>query len=89
MANIGTFKDTDIYSDGSLVLELIRICKKPNIILFCNKAQIRDILNNANEFNLSFELLFMGKTAPTPLTNNQWLPDREFIIHLFKNKKVL
>lgn len=78
-----TDKDTDIYTDEFMEL-LLKKLKYPNMIFFCNKAQILDILEKAKKYNLNFDILVLCKTAPTPLTNNQRLPDKEFAIHLFK-----
>ena len=63
---------------------LISKLKNPNIVFFCNKAQIKDILDIAERYNLRFDILVLCKTAPTPLCNNQWLPDKERAIHLYK-----
>lgn len=84
---IGSSLDYDIYNSGFLE-ECIRICKTPNIFLFCNKAQILDILKKTEELKLNFEIIVFCKTAPAPLTNNQWLPDKEYGVHLFKNLEV-
>lgn len=85
---LGTGMDTDVYKNWKFIKQLIELCKTPNIVLFCNKAQIPDILSWAAENGLSYDILALCKTAPTPLSNNQRLPDRERAIHLFKNLKV-
>lgn len=84
---IGTSGKFDLYS-SSFLDECLRIIKIPNIFLFCNKMQILDILNKAAKENLNFEILVFCKTAPTPLCNNQWMPDKEYGIHLYKKNKV-
>ena len=84
---IGSHSDYDIYNNG-FIEQCVRVCKKPNIFLFCNKAQILDILKKAETLKLNFEIIVFCKNAPTPLTNNQWLPDKEYGIHLFKNMEV-
>lgn len=88
MKKIGTDLDTDIYGSWELIWNLIKLCKKPNIVLFCNKAQIPEILNQAKQYNLNFDILVLCKTAPSPLTNNQRLPDKEYAIHLHKQAPV-
>ena len=50
--------------------------------------QIPEILDKAREYDLNFAILCLCKTAPTPLSNNQWLPDKEYAIHLYKNCEV-
>ena len=83
MNKIWTTLDTDIYTDEFIEL-LLKKLKQPNIVFFCNKAQIKDILDIAERYNLRFDILVLCKTAPTPLCNNQWLPDKERAIHLYK-----
>jgi len=87
LKSIGVNNKKDIITEKFLK-ELIRITKKINIFIFCNKAQILKILKFANENKLSFELIPFCKTAPMPLSNNQWLPDREWGVHLFKSCSV-
>lgn len=77
----------DIYNLW-FVEECIRICKKTNIFVFCNKSQLLDIFIKAKELKLNRELLVFCKTSPTPLTNNQRLPDKEYWVHLFKSMTV-
>ena len=83
MDKIWTNLDTDIYTDDFMELLMSKM-KAPNIVFFCNKAQIPEILDKAKKYNLNFDILVLCKTAPTPLTNNQRLPDREYAIHLHK-----
>lgn len=83
MNKIWTNLDTDIYTDDFMELLLSKM-KAPNMVFFCNKAQILDILEQAKKYNLNFDILVLCKTAPTPLTNNQRLPDKEYAIHLHK-----
>ena len=78
-----TDKDTEIYTDGFMELLLAKL-KTPNMVFFCNKAQIPEILEQAKKYSLNFDILVLCKTAPTPLTNNQRLPDKEYAIHLHK-----
>lgn len=86
LKNIGVNKNKNIV-DNILLSEFLRVSKK-NIFIFCNKSQILDILDFSRNNNLNFELLPLCKTAPMPLSNNQWLPDREWGIHLFKEREV-
>ncbi len=86
---IGVKPDLDLYSDGKLLECLFRVLKKVNLFIFCNKAQILDLLLAARERKYNAELLALCKTAPLPCANNQWLPDREWGIHIFKSLPVL
>lgn len=87
LKDIGVNKDTNFIT-SKLLNELLRVCKEKNIFIFCNKAQIFDILLFAKDKKLNFELIPLCKTAPMPLSNNQWLPDREWGVHLFKSCEV-
>lgn len=84
LKDIGTNKNNNLVTD-LLLSELLRVCKIPNIFIFCNKAQILGILKFAEMHKLNSELIPLCKSSPMPLSNNQWLPDREWGIHLFKN----
>ena len=66
----------------SVFSEFIRICKIPNIIIFCSNLQIGKILNFFNSKNLKTELLVWGKSNPAPLCNNNYLSDLEYIIYV-------
>jgi len=87
LKNIGVNKDNNFITND-LLNEFFRVCKEKNIFIFCNKAQILDILLFAKEKELCFEIIPLCKNTPMPLSNNQWLPDREWGIHLFKDCEV-
>ena len=87
MNKIWTNVETDIYTDNFIELLSSKL-KTPNMVFFCNKAQIPEILDKAKQYNLNFDILVLCKTAPTPLTNNQRLPDKEYAIHLHKQAEV-
>lgn len=78
----------DIYNEW-FIEECVRVCKKTNIFLFCNKSQLLDIFLKCKELWLNWEIIVFCKTSPTPLTNNQRLPDKEYWIHCFKSIPVL
>ena len=48
MNKIWTNLDTDIYTDDFMELLLSKM-KAPNMVFFCNKAQILDILEKAKK----------------------------------------
>lgn len=85
--DIQSSADIDIYNDD-FIDTLQRICTQVNFFFFCNKSQIFDILSQANKRGWNFEIVVLLKNTPTPLTNNQWLPDKEYGIHVFKSIKV-
>lgn len=71
--------------DYKLLDELVRIMKKVNIFIWCNKQQILDIMNYFK--NYSCDILTWNKTNPTPFTNNVWLSDIEYCLY-FREKGV-
>jgi hypothetical protein len=83
MAKIKSDTETDIYTKEFFEL-LLQKQEKPNMVFFCNKLQIPDILDRAREYEMNFDILILCKTAPAPLTQGQRLPDREYAIHLRK-----
>ncbi len=82
LKDIGVNKNEN-YITEKLLSELLRVCKEKNVFIFCNKAQIFDILFFAKKRGLNFELIPFCKNSPMPLANNQWLPDGEWGVHLF------
>lgn len=83
--------ENNIYSgfDYDILEEFIRISKKVNIFIWCSKAQIPYIMNFfivRNDYN--YEILVWNKTNPTPMCNNNWLPDLEYCLY-FREKGVI
>lgn len=62
--------------------EMCRICKIPNIYLFCSKDQVPQFLNFGISHKLNFDILTWHKTDPTPMCGNKYLSDIEYIIFL-------
>ena len=77
-------KDAKIYSgfDYSIYDEFKRIMKNINIFIWCSKNQIQDTLNYWINRTTAFDILTWNKLNPTPGTNNTWLPDIEYCIHI-------
>lgn len=59
---------------------LIQKMKHINIYIYCSKRQIKDLLNYFNDKNCNHEILTWHKSNPSPLTNNCYLPDTEYIL---------
>ena len=56
---------------------------------FCSKAQLlRLIMLSSSRAGYKWMPLFWGKTNPTPLTNNVYLPDCEYIIHSYASGRL-
>lgn len=51
--------------------------------VFCSKAQLAELIDKAEENELSWALVTWNKPNPTPLTNSNYLPDTEYVIHAF------
>lgn len=71
--------------DFKILDEIVRILKKINIYVWCNKEQIRQYLNYFKDYNL--EILTWHKTNPVPTCNNKYLSDTEYIL-FFREKGV-
>lgn len=74
------------YFDSELIEkvldELVRVCKIPNIYLFCNETQVPLYANYANEHNLMFSILVWEK--PLSIINkNRFSQNIEFIIRIY------
>jgi site-specific DNA-methyltransferase (adenine-specific) len=53
---------------------------------FCGKQQLIDILNISKDSN--WMIITWCKTNPTPLTQNTYLPDTEYIVHKFSKGRL-
>lgn len=68
--------------------QCLRVLKEVNLVIFCNKNLKLDIENWAVKNKFTYDEIVLCKSAPAPLTNNQWLPDKEFAVHVFRKCKV-
>ena len=73
--------------DIKILDELVRVMKNVNIYIWCNKNQVRKILNYFDDGNRLFEIIIWNRTNPTPFVNNNWLNDKEYCIY-FRDKRV-
>ncbi|TXH53275.1 MAG: site-specific DNA-methyltransferase [Desulfurellales bacterium] len=55
-----------------------------NWLVFCGKQQLIDLMQQAIAQGLRWQLRTWNKTNPTPLTNMNYLPDTEYMVHAFK-----
>lgn len=75
-------------SDGitNLVLdELVRIMKKINIYIWCNKNQLRQYIDYFEGIGATTDLLTWHKTNPVPTCNNKYLSDTEYLLYFRKD----
>lgn len=59
---------------------LIQKMKKINIYIYCSKRQIQELLEYFSNKECNYEVLTWHKQNPSPLTNNIYLPDTEYIV---------
>lgn len=62
--------------------EFIRICKIPNMIIFCSNLQIGKIITFFNSKGLKTDLLVWEKSNPAPLCNGKYISDLEYIVYV-------
>lgn len=55
-----------------------------NWLVFCAKAQLVDLIYQARAQNLNWMILTWNKRNPTPLVNNTYLPDTEYMVHAYQ-----
>lgn len=77
--------DNDWYNE-SFLDELVRVCKFPNVFLFCGKRDIVKILNYCESRGYFYHILPVIKKSPMPLTDNTWLAN-EYAVH-FTDRKI-
>src|SRR3990167_9384919 len=73
---------------GAVMKECVRICKTVNLIIFCGRLQLKEFLDWIYENNYTWNLICWHKPNPTPLTNNNYLPDTEYIFHIWQDRKL-
>lgn len=61
--------------------ELVRIMKKTNIYIWCNKNQLKQYINYFENIGCTTELLTWHKTNPVPTCNNKYLSDTEYLLY--------
>ena len=61
---------------------MLKLCKTPNILLFCSNKQVSKIMSYFEEKKLSVQLLVWNKTNPSPLCNGKYIQDIEFIVFI-------
>lgn len=67
----------------------MRIMKRPNIYIWCNKTLIPKLINYFHiEQGLSFEMITWHKTNAMPLCGSSYLVDKEFCLYFRKGIKL-
>jgi len=68
----------------ALLQEYSRVLKRMNLIIFCSKEQLRGYLNWIYDKEYLWILITWNKTNPIPATNNTYVPDTEYIFHIWE-----
>lgn len=84
LEDLNIVKGIDLY----ILEEFIRVMKKINIYIWCNKKQILNYLNFFDKYSCSFEIMCWCKTNPTPLCGGNYLIDKEFCLYFRKGVKL-
>lgn len=72
-----------------LLNEFIRVMKKPNIYIWCNKSQILDyMIFFIKENNCNFNIIIWHKTNAMPLCGSKYLSDCEYCLYFYKDIKL-
>lgn len=75
---------TDIRGHIDAGFDVSILARFENWLCFCGKPQLMDLMQQAEKQALRWQLLTWNKTNPTPLSNNNYLPDTEYMVHAFK-----
>lgn len=78
--NASSMKQIASGIDYSILNEFIRIMKKINCFIWCNKFQMLDLMNFFHKYNTKYEILVWCKDNPIPMTKNCWLSDVEYCL---------
>lgn len=75
-------------SDGinnDILCEMVRVMKKINIYIWCNKNQLRQYIDFFENLGCKTDLLTWHKTNPVPTCNNKYLSDTEYLLYFRKD----
>ena len=75
---------TDIRGHIDAGFDIAMLAAFENWFVFCGKPQLMALMQQAMDQGLRWQLRTWNKTNPTPLTNGNYLPDTEYMIHAFK-----
>lgn len=80
--SVGSYKKGFVSQgfDLKLLDEFVRIMKKINIYIWCNKNLLLDIMNYFNRKNCMIEIITWHKTNCMPTCNNNYCNDTEFCV---------
>jgi DNA modification methylase len=62
--------------------EFLRLCKIPNIIIFCSNSQLGKTITFFENLDLKVDVLVWSKTNPIPLCFGSYVSDIEYIVYV-------
>lgn len=72
--------------DLSILDEFVRVLKKINIYIWCNKEQLYNYLTYfVEKQKCKFEIIFWGKNNPAPFVNGHYLKDKEYCLFFWQS----
>lgn len=88
MSEIGD-NELDVGIKDELLPELMRICKLPNIYIWCNKTLIPKLIDFfVIKQGCTFEIISWHKTNAMPLCGGKYLTDTEYCLYFKKGVKL-
>ncbi len=77
--------DLDKGIDLKILDDFVRVMKKINIYIWCNKEQIYDYMTYfTKKHNCSFEILVWCKSDPIPFCGTHYLCDKEYCLYFWE-----
>lgn len=71
--------------DLKILDEFVRVLKKINIYIWCNKEQLYDYMTYfVKERKCNFEIIVWAKPNPAPFTNGHYLKDKEYCLFFWE-----
>lgn len=71
--------------DLKILDEFVRVMKKINIYLWCNKEQIYDYIKYfVKDRKCNFEIIVWAKSNPAPFLNGHYLKDKEYCLYFWE-----
>lgn len=71
--------------DLKILDEFVRVLKKINIYIWCNKEQLYDYMTYfVKERKCNFEIIIWAKNNPAPFLNGHYLKDKEYCLYFWE-----
>ena len=72
--------------DYKILDEFVRVMKKINIYIWCNKAQLLDYLKYfVDKKKCNFDMIIWAKNNPPPFLNGHYLKDKEYCLFFWES----